>query len=59
MKESEMDIIAELISRVADNMGNEEAISKISKEVMSLTSCFPVPEHFIIPKKKEHPFGCV
>ncbi|MDC7225976.1 MAG: hypothetical protein PQJ61_04345, partial [Spirochaetales bacterium] len=58
MKEPEMDIIADLISKVADNMGNEEKISAISKEVMALTSRFPVPDHFIIPKKKVAPFGC-
>ncbi len=58
MKEPEMDIIADLMSRVADNMGNEEKISEISKEVMELTSRFPVPAHFIIPKNKIRPFGC-
>lgn len=58
MKEPEMDLIADLINRVAENMGNEEKISGISKEVMALTSRFPVPEHFIIPRKKVAPFGC-
>ncbi|MDC7123914.1 MAG: serine hydroxymethyltransferase, partial [Spirochaetales bacterium] len=58
MKEAEMDIIADLINKVAENMGNEEKISEVAKEVMELTSRFPVPAHFVVPKKKITPFGC-
>ena len=57
MKEEEMDIIADLINKVAENMGDEEKIAKISKEVIELTTRFPVPEHFIISKKKKTLFG--
>ncbi|HBG78212.1 MAG TPA: serine hydroxymethyltransferase [Phycisphaerales bacterium] len=51
MKEEQMKIVASLISRVAENIDNEEAISQIGKEALLLCSEFPVPEHFIIPKK--------
>jgi glycine/serine hydroxymethyltransferase len=51
MKEEQMKIVASLISRVADNIDNEEAIAQIGKESLLLCSEFPVPEHFIIPKK--------
>ncbi|MDD5134699.1 MAG: aminotransferase class I/II-fold pyridoxal phosphate-dependent enzyme, partial [Phycisphaerae bacterium] len=51
MKEEQMKIIASLISRVAENIDNEEAIAQIGKESLMLCSEFPVPEHFIIPKK--------
>lgn len=51
MKEEQMKIVASLISRVAENIDNEEAIAQIGKESLLLCSEFPVPEHFIIPKK--------
>jgi glycine hydroxymethyltransferase len=51
MKEEQMKIVASLISRVAENIDNEEAIAQIGKESLMLCSEFPVPEHFIIPKK--------
>lgn len=51
MKEEQMKIVASLISRVADNVDNEEAIAQIGKEALLLCSEFPVPEHFIMPKK--------
>jgi glycine hydroxymethyltransferase len=51
MKEEQMKVIASLISRVAENIDNEEAIAQIGKESLLLCSEFPVPEHFIIPKR--------
>lgn len=51
MKEEQMKIVASLISRVAENLDNEEAIAQIGKESLLLCSEFPVPEHFIIPKR--------
>ena len=51
MKEEQMKIIASLISRVAENVDNEEAIAQVGKESLMLCSEFPVPEHFIIPKR--------
>ncbi|MHB0946713.1 MAG: serine hydroxymethyltransferase [Sedimentisphaerales bacterium] len=51
MKEEQMKIVASLISRVAENIDNEEAIAQIGKEALLLCSEFPVPEHFIMPKK--------
>jgi glycine hydroxymethyltransferase len=51
MKEEQMKIVASLISRVAENIDNEEAIAQVGKESLLLCSEFPVPEHFIIPKK--------
>lgn len=62
MKEEEMSLLAEMISRVAENVDDESVIQKVAKEVLLLTSQFPVPDHFVIPKKRETPFqlleGC-
>ena len=52
MKEEQMKIVASLISRVAENIDNEEAIAQVGKESLLLCSEFPVPEHFIISAKK-------
>ena len=51
MKEEQAKQIAEFINQVADNIDNDAAIEKISKEVLLLCSQFPVPEHFIITGK--------
>ena len=51
MKEEQMKIIASLISRVAENIDNEETIAQVGRESLLLCSQFPVPEHFIIPVK--------
>jgi glycine hydroxymethyltransferase len=51
MKEEEMDVIAEFYSKIAENIDNESVIESIGKEALLLCSCFPVPEHFIIPPK--------
>lgn len=57
MKEEQMDQIAGFIRTIADNIENESVIAKVSREVMLLTSCFPVPEHFIDPCEKKPPFS--
>ena len=51
MKEDDMDIVAQLMSRVADNIDNESAIEQVGKEALMLCSMFPIPEHFIIPAR--------
>ncbi|MBN2403706.1 MAG: serine hydroxymethyltransferase [Spirochaetes bacterium] len=51
MKEDQMDIIAQFINKVADNIDNESIIEETGKEVLMLCSKFRVPEHFIIPGK--------
>ncbi|MDD5459775.1 MAG: serine hydroxymethyltransferase [Phycisphaerae bacterium] len=48
-KEEQAVMVAEFISRVAENIDNETAIEEIGKEVLLLCSQFPVPDHFIIP----------
>lgn len=42
MKEEDMEIIADLISQVLNNIGNPTAISKIRAEVNNLCSRFPI-----------------
>jgi glycine hydroxymethyltransferase len=54
MKEEQMKTIASLISRVAQNIDNEEAIAQVGKESLLLCSQFPVPEYFVIPAKNSH-----
>ena len=49
MKEPEMVKIAEFINKVAENIDNESVIEQVGKDVLLLSSQFPVPEHFIIP----------
>ena len=56
MKEDDMDIIASFINRVADNIENEAEIEKVGREVLLLSSQYPVPDHFIIPSAKQPPF---
>jgi glycine hydroxymethyltransferase len=51
MKEPQAQQIAGFINRVVDNIGNEEVIDEIGKDVLLLCSQFPVPDHFIIPNK--------
>ncbi len=57
MREEQMDLIAGFIKTIADNIANEAVIAKVGREVMMLTSCFPVPEHFIDPCEKKPPFS--
>ena len=51
MKEEHARQIATFINNVTENIDNESAIEKVGKEVLLLSSQFPVPEHFIIPNK--------
>lgn len=51
MKEEQMDEIARFFNDVAENIDNTEAIERIGKEVLTLCSQFPVPDHFIVPEK--------
>ena len=52
MKEDQARFIADLISRVVENIDNESEIEAVAKEILLLCSQFPVPEHFIIPNNK-------
>ncbi|MFZ0035730.1 MAG: serine hydroxymethyltransferase [Sedimentisphaerales bacterium] len=51
MKEEQAGQIAVLINKVVENVDNESVIEEVGKEVLLLSSQFPVPEHFIIPNK--------
>ncbi len=51
MKEEHAEQIASLLNKVVENVDNESAIEEVGKEVLLLSSRFPVPEHFIIPNK--------
>lgn len=51
MKEEQMRLIAGFINKVTENIDNESVIEEVGKEVLLLSSQFPVPEHFIIPNK--------
>jgi len=54
MKEPQAEQIATFINKVVENIENESAIEEVAKEVLLLCSQFPVPEHFIIPNKKNN-----
>jgi len=51
MKEEQMSQIAGFINRVVDNVDDESVIEEVGKDVLLLSSQFPVPDHFIIPNK--------
>ena len=51
MKEEQAMQIAGFINKVAENIDNESVIEEVGKEVLLLSSQFPVPGHFIIPNK--------
>ena len=51
MKEQEAEQIATFIRRVVENIDNESVIEEVAKDILLLSSQFPVPEHFIIPNK--------
>lgn len=58
MKEEQMDEIARFMHTVAENLDNESVIEQVNREVLLLTSQFPVPDHFILPGKKVvHPIS--
>jgi len=56
MKEEQMDIIAGFFQTIAEHIDDDAKIAEVGKEVLLLNSQFPVPEHFIIPAKKNMPF---
>mgnify|MGYP000554193393 CR=1 FL=1 len=49
MKEAQAVLIADFISKVAENIDNEAVIENVAKQALLLCTQFPVPEHFIIP----------
>jgi glycine hydroxymethyltransferase len=51
MKEEQAQQIADFINKIVDNIDNESVIEEVGKEVLLLSSQFPVPEHFIIPNR--------
>ena len=51
MKEAQAEQIAGFINKVAENIDNESVIEEVAKDVLLLSSQFPVPDHFIIPNK--------
>jgi glycine hydroxymethyltransferase len=51
MKEEHAQQIAGFINKIVDNIDNESVIEEVGKEVLLLSSQFPVPEHFIIPNR--------
>ncbi len=55
MKEAQAAQIATFINKVVENIDNESAIEDVAKDVLLLSSQFPVPEHFIIPNKNNRP----
>jgi glycine hydroxymethyltransferase len=55
MKEPQAEQIASFINKVVENVDNESAIEEVAKDVLLLSSQFPVPEHFIIPNKNNRP----
>ncbi|MBN1412699.1 MAG: serine hydroxymethyltransferase [Spirochaetales bacterium] len=56
MKEEQMDRIAGFIKTVIENVDDESVIEKVNREVLMLTSQFPVPDHFMLPGRiKKHP----
>jgi glycine hydroxymethyltransferase len=57
MKEEQMDIIAGFFQTIAEHIDDDAKIAEVGKEVLLLNSQFPVPEHFIIPAKKNTPFA--
>jgi len=51
MREEQAKQIAILINKVTENIDNESVIEEVGKDVLLLSSQFPVPEHFIIPNR--------
>jgi glycine hydroxymethyltransferase len=47
MKEEQAQEVAVFISRVAENIDNEDALDKIKQEVEALCEKFPVPDSFV------------
>jgi len=53
MREDQMAIIADLITKVAENVDSDTTIEMVRKQSLLLCSGFPVPDHFIIPNKSD------
>ena len=53
MKTEQVEQIATMINKVAENIDNESAIEQVARQALLLCSQFPVPEHFIIPNNKK------
>lgn len=51
MQEEQMDVIANAIKTVVENVDDESVLEKVRREMLLLCSNFPVPDHFIIPPK--------
>jgi glycine hydroxymethyltransferase len=51
MKEEQAAQLADFINTVISNIDNETVIETVGRDVLMLCSQFPVPEHFIVPKK--------
>ncbi len=51
MKEAQAEQVATFIHTVAENIDKESVIEQVGKEVLMMCSQFPVPEHFIIPRR--------
>jgi glycine/serine hydroxymethyltransferase len=49
MKEPEMDVIADLIFRALQKVGDEQALAKIGDEVRDLCSKFPIYKRRLNP----------
>ena len=54
MKEAQMELIADFMAKIAENIDNESMIEQVGKEVLLLCSQFPVPDHFIVPGRNNH-----
>jgi glycine hydroxymethyltransferase len=50
MKEEQMDMIADWINTITDNVENEDVIAKVGMQVEDLCAQFPLPEHFVQPQ---------
>jgi glycine hydroxymethyltransferase len=57
MREEQMDEIARFIATVAENIDKESVIESVGRQSLLLCSAFPVPDHFIIPQRRETPFA--
>jgi glycine hydroxymethyltransferase len=54
MKEEQAVQLADFINTVVDNVDNETVIETVGRDALMLCSQFPVPEHFIVPKKNNN-----
>ena len=57
MREEQMDDIARFVKTVTENIDKESVIESVGREVLLLCSAFPVPDHFMIPQRKQAPFS--